>query len=190
MKEVIEELEAWTEAGDRVALTYSFGPHVQFWAAKEGLEEVGAMAIALGGMGSTQRLQTIDEVGATAIWCRDSRSSSAGSTGAQRLWSAAAPWINTSGGPSPLRQTAIGVPSREKTFIGSALTDLLRVGGVAGVGLDRVVELGLDPLREDGELALTRRGRGADEGGIADDGSVERDDGGHAVDDELVEGAA
>ena len=37
---------------DRVALTYSFGPHVQFWAAKEGLEEVGAMSIALGGMGS------------------------------------------------------------------------------------------------------------------------------------------
>src|SRR5919106_599322 len=56
-------------ADDRVALTYSFGPHVQFWAAKAGLEEVGAMAIALGGMGSTQRLQTIDEVGATAIWC-------------------------------------------------------------------------------------------------------------------------
>ena len=56
-------------AEDRVALTYSFGPHVQFWAAKEGLQEVGAMAIALGGMGSTQRLQTIDEVGATAIWC-------------------------------------------------------------------------------------------------------------------------
>ena len=53
--------------GDRVALTYSFGPHVQFWAAKEGLEEVGAMAIALGGMGSTQRLRTIAEVGATAI---------------------------------------------------------------------------------------------------------------------------
>jgi phenylacetate-CoA ligase len=56
-------------AKDRVALTYSFGPHVQFWAAKAGLEEVGAMAIALGGMGSAQRLQTIDELGATAIWC-------------------------------------------------------------------------------------------------------------------------
>jgi phenylacetate-CoA ligase len=56
-------------AEDRVALTYSFGPHVQFWAAKAGLEEVGAMAIALGGMGSNQRLQTIDELGATAIWC-------------------------------------------------------------------------------------------------------------------------
>jgi phenylacetate-CoA ligase len=55
--------------GDKVALTYSFGPHVQFWAAKEGLEEVGAMAVALGGMGSSQRLQTIDEVGASVIWC-------------------------------------------------------------------------------------------------------------------------
>src|SRR3954447_6825506 len=55
--------------GDKVALAYSFGPHVQFWAAKEGLEEVGAMAVALGGMGSSQRLQTIDELGATAIWC-------------------------------------------------------------------------------------------------------------------------
>jgi phenylacetate-CoA ligase len=56
-------------AEDRVALTYSFGPHVQFWAAKGGLEEIGAMAIALGGMGSTQRLLTIAEVGATVIWC-------------------------------------------------------------------------------------------------------------------------
>jgi phenylacetate-CoA ligase len=56
-------------AEDRVALAYSFGPHVQFWAAKAGLEEVGAMAIALGGMGSTQRLMTIAEVGATALWC-------------------------------------------------------------------------------------------------------------------------
>ena len=52
-----------------MALTYSFGPHVQFWAAKEALEEVGAMAVPLGGMGSPQRLQTIDEVGATGIWC-------------------------------------------------------------------------------------------------------------------------
>ena len=27
--------------GDRVALAFSFGPHVQFWAAKEGLQELG-----------------------------------------------------------------------------------------------------------------------------------------------------
>jgi phenylacetate-CoA ligase len=55
--------------GDRVALAYSFGPHVQFWAAKEGLQEVAALSVALGGMTSVQRLKTIVEVGATALWC-------------------------------------------------------------------------------------------------------------------------
>jgi phenylacetate-CoA ligase len=54
---------------DRVALAYSFGPHIQFWAAKEGLQEVGALGVALGGMTSVQRLQTIAEVEATAVWC-------------------------------------------------------------------------------------------------------------------------
>jgi phenylacetate-CoA ligase len=56
-------------AGDRVALAFSFGPHVQFWAAKEGLQEVGAMAVPLGGMTSMQRLQTIAELEATAVMC-------------------------------------------------------------------------------------------------------------------------
>jgi len=55
--------------GDRVALAFSFGPHVQFWAAREGLQEVGAMGVPLGGMTSVQRLQTIAEVEATAIMC-------------------------------------------------------------------------------------------------------------------------
>jgi len=54
---------------DRVALAFSFGPHVQFWAAKEGLLELGAMAIPLGGMTSVQRLQTIAEVEATSLMC-------------------------------------------------------------------------------------------------------------------------
>jgi phenylacetate-CoA ligase len=54
---------------DRVGLAYSFGPHVQFWAAIEGLREVGAMAVPLGGMTSVQRLQTVADVGATAVWC-------------------------------------------------------------------------------------------------------------------------
>jgi phenylacetate-CoA ligase len=57
------------DATDRVALAYSFGPHVQFWAANEGLDEVGAMAIPLGGMASAQRIQTIADVEATAVWC-------------------------------------------------------------------------------------------------------------------------
>jgi phenylacetate-CoA ligase len=55
--------------GDRVALAFSFGPHVQFWAAKDGLAELGAMGVPLGGMSSVQRLQTIDEVGAGALMC-------------------------------------------------------------------------------------------------------------------------
>jgi phenylacetate-CoA ligase len=60
---------AGVDSSDRVGLAYSFGPHVQFWAAIEGLQEVGAMAVPLGGMTSVQRLQTVADVGATAVWC-------------------------------------------------------------------------------------------------------------------------
>jgi len=60
---------AGVEPGDRVALAFSFGPHVQFWAAKEGLQELGALAIPLGGMTSVQRLRTIAEVEASAVMC-------------------------------------------------------------------------------------------------------------------------
>ncbi|MGH2946407.1 MAG: phenylacetate--CoA ligase family protein [Solirubrobacteraceae bacterium] len=56
-------------AADRVALAYSFGPHVHFWAVKEGLQEVGAMAVACGGMTSADRLRTIADVQATALAC-------------------------------------------------------------------------------------------------------------------------
>jgi phenylacetate-CoA ligase len=56
-------------AGDRVALAFSFGPYVQFWAAKEGLQEVGAMAVPLGGMTSVQRLDAIASLAATALMC-------------------------------------------------------------------------------------------------------------------------
>jgi phenylacetate-CoA ligase len=60
---------AGVESGDRVALAFSFGPYVQFWAAKEGLQEVGAMAVPLGGMTSVQRLDTIASLEATALMC-------------------------------------------------------------------------------------------------------------------------
>jgi phenylacetate-CoA ligase len=56
-------------AQDRVALAYSFGPHIHFWATKEGLQEAGAMAVVTGGMTSAQRLQTIAETRATALAC-------------------------------------------------------------------------------------------------------------------------
>jgi phenylacetate-CoA ligase len=55
--------------GDLVALAYSFGPYVQFWASYEGAGAVGATRLALGGMDSVQRLETIREHGATAITC-------------------------------------------------------------------------------------------------------------------------
>ena len=92
--------------------------------------------------------------------------------------------------PSPAGRTTSRrrPPTSTVTFCRSPGSSGL--GRVAGVGLDLVVELGLDPLGVDGELALAGRRGGADVGRVGDDGAVERDDGGHAVDDELVEGAA
>jgi phenylacetate-CoA ligase len=55
--------------GDRVALAYSFGPYVQFWASYEGAQDVGAMVIAMGGMDSLQRLLTMRDYGATTLLC-------------------------------------------------------------------------------------------------------------------------
>jgi hypothetical protein len=43
---------------------------------------------------------------------------------ANSLRSIAAPWRNTSGGPSPLRQQAVGVPSFESTVSTVAATIL------------------------------------------------------------------
>lgn len=53
--------------GDRVALAYSFGPYVQFWASYAGVLEAGATAVPLGGMESLQRVQTIGDYRATAL---------------------------------------------------------------------------------------------------------------------------
>jgi phenylacetate-CoA ligase len=57
---------------DRIAMAYSFGPHVQFWASHEGSRAVGALAFALGGMESVQRLETIREYSATTLLCTPS----------------------------------------------------------------------------------------------------------------------
>jgi phenylacetate-CoA ligase len=54
---------------DRVALAYSFGPYIQFWASYEGAQDVGAMVIAMGGMDSLQRLVTMRDYGATTLLC-------------------------------------------------------------------------------------------------------------------------
>ena len=57
---------------DLVALAYSFGPYVQFWASYDGAGAVGANRIALGGMDSVQRLETIREYSATTLVCTPS----------------------------------------------------------------------------------------------------------------------
>jgi phenylacetate-CoA ligase len=57
---------------DLVALAYSFGPYIQFWASYEGAGAVGANRIALGGMDSVQRLETIREYRATTLACTPS----------------------------------------------------------------------------------------------------------------------
>ena len=59
-------------AGDRVALAYSFGPYVQFWASYEGAQAAGALVIPMGGMDSVQRLETMREYGASALLCTPS----------------------------------------------------------------------------------------------------------------------
>lgn len=52
---------------DRVALAYSFGPYIQFWASYAGVREVGALAIPMGGMESVHRLHTIADSQATVL---------------------------------------------------------------------------------------------------------------------------
>ena len=57
---------------DTVALAHSFGPYIQFWASYEGAGAVGATVVALGGMDSIQRLETMGEYRATALLCTPS----------------------------------------------------------------------------------------------------------------------
>lgn len=65
-----------SEAGitdvDRVALPFAFGPYLQFWAAAAGVEQVGALALPLGGIDGRERLRAMAEFGATAVICTPS----------------------------------------------------------------------------------------------------------------------
>ncbi len=53
--------------GDRVFFAFSFGPFIGFWAAYEGARVVGALAIPGGGMQTDQRVQAIQDSGATVL---------------------------------------------------------------------------------------------------------------------------
>lgn len=63
---------AGVTSADRVALSFSFGPNIQFWAARAGLERIGALGVTLGGMTSLQRLSLIADVEATVLMCTPS----------------------------------------------------------------------------------------------------------------------
>src|SRR5437773_550617 len=54
---------------DRVFLPFSFGPFIGFWAAVEGVRQLGAMMIPGGGWDSLQRLHMMRDLGATVICC-------------------------------------------------------------------------------------------------------------------------
>ena len=54
---------------DRVFLPFSFGPFIGFWAAVEGVKQLGAMMIPGGGWDSLQRLYKMRDLGATVICC-------------------------------------------------------------------------------------------------------------------------
>src|SRR3984885_3912877 len=58
--------EAGITAADRVALPFPFGAYLQFWAAAAGVEDVGALALPLGGLDGRERLRAIAEFEATA----------------------------------------------------------------------------------------------------------------------------
>ena len=61
--------EAGITAADRVALPFPFGAYLQFWAAVAGVEDVGALALPLGGLDGRDRLRAIADFEATAIVC-------------------------------------------------------------------------------------------------------------------------
>src|SRR2546429_4697760 len=52
---------------DRVFLPFSFGPFIGFWAAVQGVRQLGAMMIPGGGWGSLERLHMMRDLGATVI---------------------------------------------------------------------------------------------------------------------------
>jgi phenylacetate-CoA ligase len=57
---------------DIVFLAFGFGPFIGFWSAYEGTKKLGALTVPGGGMDSLQRLQTMQEIGATVLVCTPS----------------------------------------------------------------------------------------------------------------------
>ncbi len=164
--------------GDRVALAYSFGPYIQFWASYEGAQAAGALVIPLGGMDSVQRLETIREYGATALLCTPSYALHLAKVAAEKdLGAALAPVrrIVCTGEPGaslPAVRARIEAAWDARCFdhagaseVGSFAYPCAADGGLHLFEDEYVAEI-LDPatgapvaLGESGELVLTALGR-------------------------------
>lgn len=57
---------------DRCLLAFSFGPFIGFWSAFDALVERGCLAIPSGGLSSLARLERIDTLNATCLFCTPS----------------------------------------------------------------------------------------------------------------------
>jgi phenylacetate-CoA ligase len=164
-------------ADDRVALAFSFGPHVHFWATKEGLQEVGAMAVACGGMTSAQRLQTIADTGATALACTPTYALRLHEVAVEQRMEAALDSIRAvvctgePGGSLPAVRSAIeeAFGARVHEHAGSTEAGPFGYPCAAGGGLHvdesqfacEIVDAALEPVApgERGELLVTPLGR-------------------------------
>ena len=73
-------MEAWQcvldsaqmSSSDRVVMAFSFGPFIGFWSAFDAAVERGAMVVPTGAMSSIARLELIDSIKATIIFCTPS----------------------------------------------------------------------------------------------------------------------
>ncbi|GHO81131.1 coenzyme F390 synthetase [Ktedonobacter sp. SOSP1-85] len=57
---------------DILFLAFGFGPFIGFWSAYEGAKRIGTLTVPGGGMTSLQRLQVLQDVGATVLVCTPS----------------------------------------------------------------------------------------------------------------------
>lgn len=60
---------AGLQPGDRAFFAFSFGPFLGFWTAFEAAAQLGLLCIPGGGMSSAARVQSILDLGATALFC-------------------------------------------------------------------------------------------------------------------------
>jgi phenylacetate-CoA ligase len=133
---------------DLVALAYSFGPYVQFWAPYEGAGAVGANRVALGGMESVQRLETIREYSATVVACTPSY--------AIRLANVAIQSNLTDAMRSVRRVICTGEPGASLPAVRSQIEELWQARCVDHAGLSEVGSFAF-PCFEHGGVHLNER---------------------------------